>query len=566
MLEPAFIEDHSSPQNPVRYNKLKFLGKGGYAKVFEVSSHQSHQLACKIIEKSSLSHSRAKQKLINEIRIHRSLSHQNIVKFIKSFEDNENFYILLELCPFESLSVLLRRRKRLLELEVQNYLVQVLLAIKYLHESKVIHRDIKLGNVLISDKMEIKLADFGLSTKVEFEGERKRTICGTPNYMAPEMLNSYNGHSYEVDIWSFGIMMYTMLVGKPPFDTGDAKLTYTKIKSGFYSFPENVQMSMQAKDLISKILVLNPNQRPTIDQIFDHGFFNKNKIPKYLPLSCLTVPLSESYQLAYKKKPLTPREFLVNSGEEEVKPPRSNSQAGLVRKGRIQGTDESDFTSNVFSVQTAAGNTTASTSCVNFKKITINSFYTLTPNGPSTWACSWVDFSHKYGMAYKTSEGCIGVCFNDQTNIITDPGMQKFQYYAKKANYDEKKLDFSFTDPPEELDKKVKLTFYLAKKLKFEKNEGQISKIFVKKWILTQHVVLFRMTNKLVQAYFRDQSEIFLCGVNKTVTFVNRNKEIRVCSVSNVMESENKEMIKRVKFIKEVLLGSIEEKNKVKLK
>ena len=204
--------------------------------------------------------------------------------------------------------------------------------------------------------------------------------------------------------------------------------------------------------------------------------------------------------------------------------------------------------------------------CINFKKITINSFYTLAASGPSTWVRSWIDFSHKYGMAYKTSEGCIGVCFNDQTNLIADPEMLKFHYYAKRANYDEKKQDYSFADPPEELGKKVKLALYLGKKLEIEYKEGLIGKILVKKWILTQHVVLFRMTNKLVQAYFRDQSEIFLCGVNKMVTFVNKNKEIRVCSVSNVMESENKEMIKRVKFIKEVLLGSVGEKNKDLLK
>jgi len=90
--------------------------------------------------------------------------------------------------------------------------------VKYLHDHRVIHRDLKLGNLFLSDKMEIKLGDFGLATKLEFDGERKRTICGTPNYIAPEILEGKDsGHSYEVDVWSLGVIAYTLLIGKIPF-------------------------------------------------------------------------------------------------------------------------------------------------------------------------------------------------------------------------------------------------------------------------------------------------------------------------------------------------------------
>merc|ERR1712184_223396 len=89
---------------------------------------------------------------------------------------------------------------------------QILLGVKYLHENKIIHRDLKLGNIFLNDDMEIKLGDFGLATKENFDGERKRTLCGTPNYIAPEVLTK-KGHSYEVDIWSIGCIMYTLLVG-----------------------------------------------------------------------------------------------------------------------------------------------------------------------------------------------------------------------------------------------------------------------------------------------------------------------------------------------------------------
>ena len=88
--------------------------------------------------------------------------------------------------------------------------------------------------------MQIKVGDFGLAAKLEFEGERKRTICGTPNYIAPEVLDGKHGHSYQVDTWSLGVVLYTMLVGKPPFETSDVKTTYRRIRMNAYTFPESV--------------------------------------------------------------------------------------------------------------------------------------------------------------------------------------------------------------------------------------------------------------------------------------------------------------------------------------
>ena len=102
---------------------------------------------------------------------------------------------------------------------------------EYLHSKRVIHRDLKLGNLFLNDKMELKLGDFGLATWLEYNEEKKRTICGTPNYIAPEILDGKQGHSYEVDCWSLGVIIYTMLVGKPPFETNDVKATYKRIKN-----------------------------------------------------------------------------------------------------------------------------------------------------------------------------------------------------------------------------------------------------------------------------------------------------------------------------------------------
>lgn len=210
-----------------KFVRGSFLGKGGFAKCYEFIRVQDRQIfAGKNIAKSSLTKSRARQKLLSEIKIHRSLAHKHIVGFNHFFEDHENVYILLELCRAQSMNELLRRRKRLHEIEVMCYGIQMLSALKYMHAHKVIHRDLKLGNLFLNDKMEIKIGDFGLATKLEFDGDRKRTICGTPNYIAPEILEGKQGHSYEVDVWSMGVIFYTMLVGKPPYETSDVKTTY----------------------------------------------------------------------------------------------------------------------------------------------------------------------------------------------------------------------------------------------------------------------------------------------------------------------------------------------------
>lgn len=131
----------------------------------------------------------------------------------------------------------------------------------------------KLGNLFLDSKMEIKLGDFGLATKVTYEGEKKRTICGTPNYIAPEVLSSKGGHSYEVDVWSIGVIIYTLLFGRPPFETSDVKKTYKRIKMNDYCFPENNDVSDEAKDLISWILKTDPEEWMKLDEILLHGFF-----------------------------------------------------------------------------------------------------------------------------------------------------------------------------------------------------------------------------------------------------------------------------------------------------
>jgi polo-like kinase 1 len=328
------------------------------------------------------------------------------VAFEHFFEDSENVYILLEMCQNQTLNELLRRRKRLTELETQCYIVQIVSALKYLHSHRVIHREycyffidlyfsLKLGNLFLTDKMEIKIGDFGLATKLEFEGDKKRTICGTPNYIAPEILDGKQGHSYEVDIWSLGVILYTLLIGKPPFETSDVKTTYSRIKKNSYSFPDHIIISEDAKNLISKILTLDPKKRPSLDEIMNHNFFKSAKsIPKLLPPSTLACPPSASFL----------RQFSANNGGISSQSPE---------KQRLESTAP-------VSVHPTLTKTTSHTKLETKEKIEVKE----STGGTSTqsiYVKKWVDYSSKYGLGYLLSNDATGVFFNDSTKLILDP-------------------------------------------------------------------------------------------------------------------------------------------------
>lgn len=152
------------------------------------------------------------------------------------------------------MSDLMRRRKLLTEPETRFYMIQLLDGLKYLHDESVIHRDLKLGNLFLDANMHVKVGDFGLATRVMTPDERKRTVCGTPNYIAPEILDGKNGHSYEVDIWSTGVVLFTLMFGKPPYESVDVKSTYKRILANSYSFPDTVHSSEDTKNLIRCIL------------------------------------------------------------------------------------------------------------------------------------------------------------------------------------------------------------------------------------------------------------------------------------------------------------------------
>ena len=524
-----------------KYYKGRLLGKGGFAKCYEFTCVENKKLfAGKVIAKSSLVKSRAKQKLISEIKIHKSLHHPQIVAFEHYFEDTENVYILLEICQNQTLNELLKRRKRLTEVEVQCYIVQLIKALKYLHSHRVIHRDLKLGNLFLTDKMELKVGDFGLATKLDFEGERKRTVCGTPNYIAPEILDGKTGHSYEVDIWSLGVIIYTLIIGKPPFETRDVKTTYKRIKMNAYSFPETAIISEAAKNLITQILVTDPSKRPSLDQILIHDFFNQGtSIPKLLPTSTLACTPSLSYI----------RSFMPEAGKD-----------GIVNK---------PLTTTKLTELNTPSNTNDKKNVANIEKNEENTTNDPNLKGPDTWVKKWVDYSSKYGLGYLLSNGFSGVYFNDSSKIILNPTTKDFFYIERKGPEKTEVVAIHNMDNfPKDLQKKVTLlqhfTNYLDgenndkkdEKVEKEENEKELAEkpyTYVKKWMRTRHAIMFRLSNKIVQVCFQDHTEIILSSESRIVTYVNKKGERSTYPLSTALENSNFEMTKRLKYTKDIL-------------
>lgn len=568
-----------------KYYKGRLLGKGGFAKCYEfVCSENDKTFAAKVIAKASLTKSRAKQKLISEIKIHKSLHNTNIVAFEHYFEDTENVYILLEMCQNQTLNELLKRRKRLTEIEVQCYVVQLIKALKYLHSHRVIHRDLKLGNLFLTDKLEIKVGDFGLATKLEFDGERKRTVCGTPNYIAPEILTGTTGHSYEVDVWSLGVIIYTLIIGKPPFETQDVKTTYSYIKQNKYSFPPNAVISDAAKGLIMEILVSDPLKRPTLDQILAHDFFNQGtSIPKLLPTSTLACTPSLSYI----------RQFMPDAG-----------QNGIVNKplgAKIDENQKSDIKDNQpfsrpnttseqkNSINLKDNSKGANTMREGDKKMKVDGIVPLSSEqgananltAPDTWVKKWVDYSSKYGLGYLLSNGSTGVFFNDSTKIILDLKTNVFNYIERRTTDKQEIVSpYTLSEYPKELQKKVTLLqhfkSYLDGDNKDSVQKGELpmnventntgitnsetgkaddkkSMVYVKKWMRTRHAIMFRLSNKIVQVCFQDHTEIILSSESRVVTYANKKGERTTYPLSTALESNNFEMTKRLKYTKDIL-------------
>lgn len=258
------------------------IGKGGFGEVWRVTHKLTGKVYCiKVISKKSIIDQKMVEQMNREIEIMYMLHHPHIIKLVNHFEDDDSFYLVMQLAAKGQLYTHLKRIGRYDQRVASQFLRETINALMYLHSFKppIIHRDIKPENILLDENNRVKLADFGWSNYEKSDDERK-TYCGTPEYLAPEMLTK-KGHDTSIDIWSVGILMFELLCGNSPFVSSNQEELFSNIKKHKITWPSD--FPPLAKSLVTKILKPNPKERISLEEILEHAFFKQNT-PIYKPL------------------------------------------------------------------------------------------------------------------------------------------------------------------------------------------------------------------------------------------------------------------------------------------
>ncbi|CAH0379636.1 unnamed protein product [Pelagomonas calceolata] len=268
--------------NPVvigTYRLSKTLGIGAFGKV-KLAEHVTtgHKVAVKILNRAKIVALDMTEKVKREINILQRCTHPHIIRLYEVIDTPTDIFVVMEYVSNGELFDYIVSKGRLAPDEARHFFHQIVSGVEYCHYHHIVHRDLKPENLLLDADNNIKIADFGLSNVMR-DGEFLRTSCGSPNYAAPEVIS---GHLYagpEVDVWSCGVILYALLCGSLPFDDESIPNLFKKIKSGMYSLPSH--LSQLARDLIPRMLVVDPMKRVTVPEVRAHAWFQQ-KLPPYL--------------------------------------------------------------------------------------------------------------------------------------------------------------------------------------------------------------------------------------------------------------------------------------------
>ncbi|XP_045847534.1 inactive serine/threonine-protein kinase PLK5 isoform X11 [Meles meles] len=446
----AFLRDPSSGRV---YRRGKLIGEGAFSRCYELVDVATRAVfALKVVPRAGGAAGRLRPhgKVEREIALHSRLKHRNIVALHGHFADREHVYLVLEYCGHQSLAHVLEARRTLTEPEVRYYLRGLVSGLRYLHQRRIVHRDLKPSNFFLSKNMEVKIGDLGLAARVGPGGHGHRVLCGTPNFLAPEVI-ARNGHSCQSDIWALGCVMYTVLTGAPPFTGAPLSEMYQNIRAGRY--PEPAHLSPHARRLIARLLAPNPAERPGLDHLLQDDFFTQGFTPARLPArSCHSAPLFTAPQplgrlfrkvgalLLTQRRPgpLTPSEASgPQGGASDPDSVGCGSEASLLDRGALhpevpvrlltQGTLRSDPAgpkgSQRQEVEVAIRNLL----------LCLDHGLPATPDPPgeqrpTLWAPKWVDYFSKYGFGYHLSDGGSGVLLRDGTHMALRPPGDRVSY------------------------------------------------------------------------------------------------------------------------------------------
>ena len=254
---------------------LKIIGRGSFGKVSLVEYIPTNEIyAMKSLKKDILIEQEQIENTILEKNILENINYPLLCNLIFCFQTEERIYFIMPFLSGGELFQHLRKFRTFDEPKVKFYSSQIALAIEYLHNKGIIYRDLKPENILMDEKGYLRLADFGMAKKLN-NNEKAMSFCGTPEYLAPEIIIG-EGHDKNADWWSFGILIYEMLCGLPPFYVENLERMYELIKSGPLKFPKRITLSDEAKDIIKKLLERNVKKRlgyNGIKEIKEHPFF-----------------------------------------------------------------------------------------------------------------------------------------------------------------------------------------------------------------------------------------------------------------------------------------------------
>ncbi|XP_054274723.1 serine/threonine-protein kinase PLK2-like [Macrosteles quadrilineatus] len=475
----------------------EYIDKGSFSQVYKLECViTKRNFAGKFVSREKLQRYGIGHKVWDEIRIHQGLRHKNIVQFYSHMERESHIIIVLEYCSRYSMVNILHALKTLSANEAKFFMIQILSAVEYLHHHHICHRDLKLGNLFVNSALEIKLGDFGLAVVIEYQGQKRFSRCGTPNYISPEVING-TGHSYEVDVWALGCILYTMMEGTPPFQGKDTTSTYNNILRCKWNCSSTTPLS--AKLFINCCLQKDATRRPDVFHLKKLDFVSSDSIRAQAPeidfegdkITSMKSNKRKVTDLWEPQKPVL-KDFVI-----------SNFDKLLKCLGDVENWSVSKF-----------GEFLSESSL----KI------------PLIWVNSWMDFTNVYGFAYQLNNHNFGIIFNDGTRMLYKAEERCVQYQQKAG------ASFVCKESavPESLKKKLKILTncknYMSESLRVahhaEKdcNSNDVnwnSEVFY--WTRGPNETAMFMTNGSIQVNFAsDHTKVIICSQTKTVTVIER--------------------------------------------
>ena len=252
------------------YFFIDLIGTGAHADVYTIKKDDiNYLLCCKVISKKSFSTSKDIKHFYSEILNLSKCDHPNVLKIFDLLQDSINFYLITEYCSNGSLCDYLTNNGKIEENLAKKGFFQIISALNYLHEHKISHRDLKSDNIFINNNFELKIGDLGLSSREDCLLE---TVCGTLSYCPPEVLSGIPYDGIKSDIWSVGILLFTMVTAKLPWASKNKLKIMEQVKSGFISDP--IGVSNECIQLIHSLTDYSPNNRPTTLDILKHKWLN----------------------------------------------------------------------------------------------------------------------------------------------------------------------------------------------------------------------------------------------------------------------------------------------------